>query len=136
MTMSRLLSLSLAPLTLALLAACGSDSSTGPQPSPGTGDITIVQGASLMTTTAFSPNPKTVSLADGGEVRWVNQDGGSVYGGGTATAHQIMSDDAAFDTSEPFSPGQSYTIVLGQAGTYHYHCNIHPNMVGTITVTP
>jgi plastocyanin len=123
------------PVFLALVAACGSDDTTGPQPAPGTGDITIVQGASLMTTTAFSPNPKTVSLADGGEVRWVNQDGGGVYGGGAATAHQIMSDDAAFDTSEPFSPGQSYTIVLGLPGTYHYHCNIHPNMVGTITVT-
>ncbi len=123
------------PALLALVAACGSSDSTGPQPAPANGDIDIVQGASLMTTTAFSPNPKTVSLADGGEVRWVNQDGGSVYGGGAATAHQIMSDDDAFDTSEPFSPGQSYTIVLGQPGTYHYHCNIHPNMVGTITVT-
>ena len=126
----------LAPLTLALIAGCGSDSNTGPQPSPGAGDIDIVKGASLMTTTAFSPNPKTVSLADGGEVRWVNADGGSVYGGGTAVAHQITSDDAAFDTSEPFTPGQSYTVVLGLAGTYHYHCAIHPNMVGTITVTP
>jgi plastocyanin len=128
--------LSLAPLTLALLAACGSNDNTGPQPAPGTGDITIVQGASLMTTTAFSPNPQTVSLADGGEVRWVNQDGGSVYGGGTPTAHQITSDDNAFDMSEPFTPGQSYTVILSTAGTYHYHCNIHPNMVGTITVTP
>ena len=123
------------PVFLALVVACGSSDNTGPQPAPATGDIDIVQGASLMTTTAFSPNPKTVSLADGGEVRWVNQDGGGVYGGGAATAHQIMSDDAAFDTSEPFSPGQSYTIVLSQPGTYHYHCNIHPNMVGTITVT-
>ncbi len=134
--MPRLFPFSLASLTLALLTACGSDSSTGPQPTPGAGDITIVQGASLMTTTAFSPNPKTVSLAGGGEVRWVNQDGGSVYGGGTPTAHQIMSDDAAFDTSEPFTPGQSYTVILATTGTYHYHCNIHPNMVGTITVTP
>ena len=134
--MPRLPLVSLAPLMLALLAACGSDSTTGPQPAPGTGDITIVQGASLMTTTAFSPNPKTVSLANGGEVRWVNQDGGGVYGGGTPIAHQITSDDGAFDMSEPFTPGQSYTVVLGAAGTYHYHCNIHPNMVGTITVTP
>ena len=125
----------LVPVFLALVVACGSSDSTGPQPTPANGDIDIVQGASLMTTTAFSPNPKTVSLADGGEVRWVNQDGGGVYGGGAATAHQIMSDDAAFDTSESFSPGQSYTIVLSQPGTYHYHCNIHPNMVGTITVT-
>lgn len=122
-------------MALAIVAGCGSDS-TSPQPTPQSGDITIVKGASLMTTTAFSPNPKTISLADGGEVRWVNSDGGSVYGGGTEVAHQIMSDDAAFDTSEPFSPGQSYTIILGAAGTYHYHCNIHPNMVGTITVTP
>ena len=122
-------------MALAFVAGCGSDS-TSPQPTPESGDITIVKGASLMTTTAFSPNPKTISLADGGEVRWVNTDGGSVYGGGTEVAHQIMSDDAAFDTSEPFSPGQSYTIILGAAGTYHYHCNIHPNMVGTITVTP
>ena len=122
-------------MALAVVAGCGSDS-TSPQPTPESGDITIVKGASLMTTTAFSPNPKTISLADGGEVRWVNTDGGSVYGGGTEVAHQIMSDDAAFDTSEPFSPGQSYTIILGAAGTYHYHCNIHPNMVGTITVTP
>lgn len=125
----------LAPLALALAAACGSNDSTGPQPAPEGGDITIVPGASLLTTAAFSPNPKTISLADGGVVRWVNQDGGSVYGGGAATAHQIMSDDAAFDTSEPFTPGQSYTVVLGTPGTYHYHCNIHPNMVGTITVT-
>ena len=122
-------------MALAVVAGCGSDS-TSPQPTPESGDITIVKGASLMTTTAFSPNPKTVSLADGGEVRWVNADGGSVYGGGSEVAHQIMSDDAAFDTSEPFSPGQSYTIILGAAGTYHYHCNIHPNMGGTITVTP
>ena len=120
---------------LALAAGCGSDS-TSPQPTPDPGDITIVKGASLMTTTAFSPNPKTISLADGGQVRWVNADGGSVYGGGTETAHQIMSDDAAFDTSEPFSPGQSYTVILSTTGTYHYHCNIHPNMVGTITVRP
>jgi len=134
--MRRLLPSSLAPLTLALLAACSSSSSTGPNPTPGSGDITIVKGASLMTTTAFSPNPKTISLADGGEVRWVNADGGDTYGGGTAVAHQITSDDDAFDMSEPFTPGQSYTIVLGAAGTYHYHCNIHPNMVGTITVTP
>jgi plastocyanin len=125
----------LLPIALLVSAGCGSDS-TSPQPTPGTGDINIVRGASLLTTAAFSPNPKTISLADGGVVRWVNTDGGSAYGGGSATAHQIMSDDAGFDTSEPFTPGQSYTAVLGLPGTYHYHCAIHPNMVGTITVTP
>ena len=127
----------LLPLTLALAAACGSNN-TGPSTPPDMqpGDITIVRGASLMTTGAFSPNPQTVSLADGGEVRWVNTDGGSSYGGGASESHQITSDNGAFAMSQPFAPGQTYTITLSAAGTYHYHCNIHPNMVGTITVTP
>ena len=45
----------LVALALALTTACGSDSSTGPQPAPEGGDITIVKGASLLTSTAFSP---------------------------------------------------------------------------------
>jgi plastocyanin len=127
----------LLPLALSLAAACGSND-TGPNNPPDMqpGDVTIVRGASVMTTGAFSPNPKTVSLADGGEVRWVNTDGGSSYGGGASESHQITSDNGAFAMSQPFAPGQTYTITLGAAGTYHYHCNIHPNMVGTITVTP
>ena len=127
----------LLPLTLALAAACGSNN-TGPNNPPDMqpGGVTIVRGASVMTTGAFSPNPKTVSLADGGEVRWVNTDGGSSYGGGASESHQITSDNGAFTMSQPFAPGQTYTIPLSAAGTYHYHCNIHPNMVGTITVTP
>jgi plastocyanin len=128
--------LRLVPLAFSVAAACGS-SGTGPDTPPDVaGDISIVRGASLLTTTAFSPNPQTVSLADGGEVRWVNADGGSSYGGGAPVSHQITSDNGAFATSQPFRPGQTYTITLAAAGTYHYHCAIHPNMVGTITVTP
>jgi plastocyanin len=133
--MPRLLPL-LTPLAVALAAACGSND-TGPSTPPDmAGDISIVRGASLLTTGAFQPNPKTVSLADGGEVRWVNGDGGSSYGGGAPESHQITSDNGAFPQSQPFAPGETYTITLSQAGTYHYHCAIHPNMVGTITVTP
>ena len=49
-----------------LVAACGS-SSTGPSTPPDmVGDISIVRGAEFLTTAAFEPNPKTVSLVDGG----------------------------------------------------------------------
>jgi plastocyanin len=114
------------PLTLGLLAACGSGSDTGPSTPPDmVGDISIVQGAEFQTTGAFDPNPKTVSLADGGDVRWVNGDG---------TSHQITSDNGAFPASNLIRPGDTYSITLTAAGTYHYHCAIHPNMVGTITV--
>ena len=126
----------LLPLALLLAVACGADE-TGPSAPPAmAADVSIVRGASLLTSGAFDPNPKVVRLADGGEVRWVNGDGGSSYGGGAPTAHQIASDDGAFPTSNPFRPGETYSITLRAAGTYHYHCAIHPNMVGTITVGP
>jgi len=41
---------------------------------------------------------------------------------------------SAFATSGPLGGGATYSIALTRAGTYHYHCAIHPNMVGTITV--
>jgi plastocyanin len=121
-------------LSLGLAAACGSSSTTGPSPTPG--DVDIVKGASLLTTAAFNPNPKQLSLGGAANVtvRWVNTDGGGAYGG-TAVTHQIASDDGAFATSQPLGAGATYSVNL-QAGTYHYHCAIHPNMVGTISVGP
>src|SRR4051812_49938503 len=101
----------LLPIALLVSAGWGSDS-TSPQPTPGTGDISIVRGASLLTTTAFSPNPKTISLADGGVVRWVNADGGSAYGGGRPTGRQIKSDEARFARPPPFTAVPSYTNLL------------------------
>ena len=123
-------------LSLALATACGSNSTTGPNPTPTPGDVDIVAGASQLTTTAFNPNPKQLSLGGAADVavRWINTDGGGGYGG-TAVTHQIASDNGAFATSQPLGSGATYSVSL-QAGTYHYHCAIHPNMVGTITVAP
>ena len=53
-----------------------------------------------------------------------------------ATAHMIMSDDGAFATSQLLGASDTYSIDLTRAGTYKYHCAVHPNMVGTITVAP
>lgn len=129
--------LPIAIVALSLAAtACGSDSTTSPEPTPTPGDVSIVKGASLLTTTAFNPNPKQLSLGGAAEVtvRWINTDGGGVYGG-TSVVHEITSDDQAFATSQPLGSGATYSVSLA-AGTYHYHCAIHPNMVGTITVGP
>ena len=129
-------------LTVLLAAACGSSDPAGPgnpQPTPSEpSDIAIVVGASNLTTTAFDPNPKEVALAGGtATVRWVNRDvSGGGYGGGTATAHMIASDDGAFASSQTLGANATYAISLTKAGSYGYHCAIHPNMVGTITVTP
>ena len=133
-------------LLLGILAGCGSSttspsSQNAPSPTPTANDISIVMGASTMTTSAFSPDPKAVSLAGAASVtvRWVNRDitsGGGYSGGGTATSHEIASDNGAFTTSPLLGGNATYSIALSAAGTYTYHCMIHPNMVGTINVTP
>lgn len=131
-------------LLLGVTGACGSYSAPGgsnnpPPPTMQQNDVSIVVGASALTTTAFSPNPKTVSLAGGSSVsvRWINQDiSGGDYTSGTATAHNITSDNGRFPASGTLGGNATYSASFTTAGDYHYHCSIHPNMVGTITVTP
>lgn len=141
----RALRLLLPPLLLGIVAGCSNSSTSpsnqnAPPPTPNpSSDIGVVLGASTKTTTAFSPNPKTVSLGGAASVtiRWINEDiTGSDYQTGTATAHQIMSDNSAFATSPVLGGNGTYPITLSAAGTYTYHCPIHPNMVGEIDVTP
>ena len=137
-----------AVLVAALLAAaCGGNDGAGPnpnnpQPPQGntTTDIGIVEGASTQTTTAFSPNPKVVSLGGNPTVaiRWVNGDiTGGDYVDGTATVHNIAPDNAGdFPPSGDLGGNETHSITLSAPGAYGYHCDIHPNMVGTITVNP
>jgi len=70
-------------------------------------------------------------------VRWVNKDiTGGDYTSGTATVHNITSDNGAFTASANLAGNGTYSVALTAAGSYPYHCSIHPNMVGTITVNP
>jgi plastocyanin len=133
------------PVALCIIAACGGysaptgTSNNNPPPTPNsTSDINITVGASTKTTTAFSPNPKTVSLSGAATatIRWVNGDiSGGDYTMGSAVTHDITSDNGAFSPSGNLGGNATYSIQLA-AGTYSYHCSIHPNMVGTIQVNP
>jgi len=136
--------LSLLALALGLSGACGSytaptNSQNPPPPMVQANDVSIVVGASGLTTTAFSPNPKVVSLGGSPSVtvRWVNKDiTGGDYTSGSATVHNITSDNVAFTASGNLGGNGTYSVALTTAGSYPYHCAIHPNMVGTITVNP
>jgi plastocyanin len=139
-----------AVLVAALLAAaCGGNDGAGPNQNPNNNpppaadpntDINIVEGASTRTTTAFNPNPKTVSLGGNASVsvRWINGDiTGGDYQQGTATVHNIVSDNGAFPSSGNLGGNATHSVTLSAAGNYDYHCSIHaPFMVGTITVNP
>lgn len=74
---------------------------------------------------AFSPTPLTIQV--GSTVTWTNQDG---------VAHTTSSDDGSAVSwdSGAISQGGSFSMTFSQAGTFTYHCNIHPYMHGTIVV--
>jgi plastocyanin len=75
---------------------------------------------------AFSPTPLTVPA---GATVTVTNSG--------ATAHTWSSDPGAAKqwSSGNIAPGASFSVTFSQAGTFTYHCNIHPFMTGTIVVT-
>ncbi len=115
-------------VTAAVVAAScggyGSSSPTSPtSPSTNSGStITIGRGVSNATTNAFGANPLTVPA--GATITWTNGD--TVRHTSTANAGTWNSGDLA--------PGASFSVTLSTPGAYPYRCNLHPNMVGTITV--
>jgi len=73
----------------------------------------------------FSFNPQNMQVRVGETVTWQNKDG---------TNHTVTSDNGIFDSGS-IAPISSFALQFNQPGTYSYHCSIHPNMTGTITVT-
>ncbi|HET9520267.1 MAG TPA: cupredoxin family copper-binding protein [Candidatus Limnocylindrales bacterium] len=71
---------------------------------------------------AFDPAAVTVSVGD--TVTWTNGDG---------VGHTATADGGAFDTGT-IAGGGSDSVTFSAAGTFAYHCTIHPAMTGTVTV--
>lgn len=123
-------------LVTALLAGCGGGNGSdlvqpGSRPP---NSVSIVRQAETKGTGAFVPNPLTVS--PNGVVHWYNDDNaaaGGQYGGSSGTIHTITADDNSF-ASGNLTPGRTFERTFATAGTYPYHCSIHPTMRGTITV--
>jgi plastocyanin len=99
-----------------------------PTPTPITGGstaaltISLPRGATLLTTTAFAPNPATVPV--GATVTWVNND---------VDPHTTTSTTNVWG-SPTLQPGASFSFTFQSAGSFTYLCLIHPNMVGTVVV--
>lgn len=72
----------------------------------------------------FAFTPSSVAVNVGGTVTWTNNDGG--------VSHSATANAGSFDTGV-FASG-SRTVSLARAGTFGYHCSVHPFMQGTVTV--
>jgi plastocyanin len=69
-------------------------------------------------------DPEQLNVAADTTVTWTNED---------AEAHTVTADDGLFD-SGVLEPGQSYSTWLGGSGTVAYHCELHPDMQGSVVV--
>ena len=108
---------------------------TTPAPTTGTGggggnsiEVSIPQGSSTLSEGAYDPNPVQVSA--GGTVTWTNNDAQPH----TATSGENAAPDGIFDSSI-LAAGKSFSYTFAEAGEYPYYCMLHPNMVGTVSVS-
>ena len=120
--------------TNATMAAGGNaTNATATSASGGGTGVSIVSGASSLTDTAYSPNPIQVSV--GTTVTWTNNDAQPH----TVTSGSNAQPDNKFNSSPNFTPllnpGQTFSFTFTQAGEYPYYCMLHPNMVGTVSVS-
>jgi plastocyanin len=73
----------------------------------------------------FSFKPAHITIKRGTKVRWINKD---------STAHTVTANKKSSFDSGRLRPGQRYTHTFKRAGKKPYHCEIHPDMKGRITV--
>jgi len=72
----------------------------------------------------FSPNP--IQITAGSTVTWTNS---------TGPRHTATSDTGAWTTGNIAPGGTSAAVAFPTAGTFPYHCAIHPSMTGTVIVS-
>ena len=74
---------------------------------------------------AFAPDSLRAQV--GQRVTWENQD--------TGVTHTVTADGGAFNSGD-LASGKRFSFVFGTAGSFAYHCAIHRDMRGTVSVGP
>lgn len=112
-------------LVIAGAIAGASLSSSAAKPSGSVVAVSIVSGAyNPSSAVHFSPATVTLVIGVNNTVTWTNND---------YTIHTVTSDSGAFG-SGLLNNGNSWTYTFTKAGTYGYHCAIHPFMTGEVIV--
>jgi plastocyanin len=74
-----------------------------------------------ITTMAY---PDNTPLAKGDTVVWTNK---------MRMPHTVTADNGEFDSGR-VAPNKSFSHTFAAAGQFSYHCEIHPDMTGTVSV--
>jgi plastocyanin len=97
------------------------DSGHDPVPIPGNG--TVVRIVDDAESNSYSPNPLEVEA--GQTATWVNDD---------SSIHTVTSTDGTFE-SDILQRGEIFNHTFDRQGEYPYYCDLHPAMVGTVSVS-
>jgi len=74
----------------------------------------------------YSFTPRTLTVPVGATVTWTNRD---------FDVHAVVADDSPPTfKSAGLDTGDSFSFTFNKAGTYSYHCSVHPHMTGKIVV--
>jgi plastocyanin len=122
-----LVSLVVLAASAAALTACGSPfaaacSAKGASSASAASTVKVVSDS--QTQGAYQPSRVTVQA--GQSVTWTWEDQGN--------QHSVTADDGSFESCLQ-SAGSSFTTTFTKAGAYPYHCTIHAQMKGTVTVS-
>ena len=122
-------------LALVLMSACGGGGSPAPTtPGPSAAGPTPTEAASAIVCNAsgsgtavaiadFAFNPASANTSTNGFVTWSN---------GDPSTHTVTFDNGP--DCGTIAGSASQTVQFTVAGSYAYHCHIHPSMKGTIVV--
>lgn len=106
---------------LVTIAACAGSATPSRTPRPN--EVQVVEPAGRPGDWTYAP--KELAVARGMTVTFVNH--GKEF-------HTVTSDDAGRPFDLSIDVGQTGTITFAMAGTFAYHCGIHPQMKGAVRV--
>ena len=112
--------LSLAVVCATACGGGGDATPTAPTPNP------TPSGArnAVAATPALTYSPATITIVPGDSVTWA-------FG---TVAHTVTFDTQGAPAEIPSTASASVARVFPQAGTFAYHCTIHPGMTGEVRV--
>jgi plastocyanin len=91
-------------------------------PLPGLSQVVLIEDNS---DGSFGFSPATMTIRPGTTITWKNM---------SSAPHTVTSDDGQTFDSGTIAPGGTFTFKFMVAGSYPYHCNIHPYMRATVNL--
>ena len=108
-----------------LLAACGGGGKPSATSATTATSATPAAGGSSITISNFMFSPMTLSVSPGATIKVTNMD---------SATHTLTATGGQFNTGDIMQNQTKTFTVPMSPGQYHYICNIHQYMMGTIVV--